>query len=237
MVHRDLIDLNNDGVHARCTFYYVYEGHHGKRQHIPLVSRNMQIRVSPTRLPETMTTILKANEVPDVQTTEVFWPTLDPEVDATQRGQATPESARAYAEQNQVLQRWTGDDALQVISVHENLLNEIKRARHEFITERVEKLRKAKGGNWLDRMSLSQRVRQRPGAVGNYYIRFRFSNDPIFVLRQHPDRDVRMTAWLTVLTSLFALAMELFPLRSPDPAHSAQTRIEQGSGSRPMRIP
>jgi hypothetical protein len=63
----------------------------------------------------------------------------------------------------------------------------------------------------------------RPGAVGNYYIRFQFSNDPLFVLRKHPDRDVRMTAWLTVLTSLFALALELFPLRTPEPpAQDAQ---------------
>jgi hypothetical protein len=33
------------------------------------------------------------------------------------------------------------------------------------------------------------------------------------VLTRHPDRDVRMTAWLTVLTSVFALIMELFPLQ------------------------
>jgi hypothetical protein len=121
------------------------------------------------------------------------------------------------------LERWTGDDNLQLISVHDSLFADITDARDEFIAQRVQKLRAAKSGNWLAQLGRRKWAKLRPGAVGNYYIRFQFSNDPLFVLRKHPDRDVRMTAWLTVLTSLFALALELFPLRTPEPpAQDAQ---------------
>jgi hypothetical protein len=85
-------------------------------------------------------------------------------------------------------------------------------ARDNFMAKRIEQLRKAKSGNWAAKLQLGSASRRRPGAVGNYYMRFQFSNDPVFVLTKHPDRDVRMTAWLTVLTSLFAIVMEIFPL-------------------------
>jgi hypothetical protein len=218
VVHRDLVDLSNDGVQARCTFYYVYEGYRGKRQHIPLATKQMQLGVSATKLSDKVLTIVRGNEIPDVKSEEVYWPALDPESAEPQLGESTPASAQEYARKNRILERWTGDDNLQLISVHESLLADIMDARAEFITERVQKLRAAKTGSWFARLSRSKWARLRPGAVGNYYIKFQFSNDPLFVLRKHPDRDVRMTAWLTVLTSLFAMAMELFPLQPPPPA-------------------
>lgn len=234
VVHRDFIELTNDGVHAHCTFYYVYEGHRGKRQHIKLLARQMRLSVSPTKHSDKVLGIVRGNEVPDVKQEEVYWPALDPETETPTHGDATPEQARAYARQNKVLERWTGDDNLQLISVHESLLNDVRDARDEFIGDRVGKLREAKSGNWIRKLSAGKWARLRPGAVGNYYVRFRFSNDPIFVLRKHPDRDVRMTAWLTLLTSLFAIAMELFPLHAPadgarnasaTPAHSPPPRV------------
>jgi len=33
----------------------------------------------------------------------------------------------------------------------------------------------------------------------------------MFVLTRHPDRDLKMTAWLTILTSMFALIMDWWP--------------------------
>ena len=95
---------------------------------------------------------------------------------------------------------------------------DVKQAREEFISERVAELRASKSKNLLKRIKHSGAAARRPGAVGNYYLKFQFSNDPGFVLMKHPDRDVRMTAWLTVLTSLFALAMDLFPLQAVPPA-------------------
>lgn len=40
-------------------------------------------------------------------------------------------------------------------------------------------------------------------------VKFHFPIDPHFLLYKHPDTNVRTTAWLTVLTSVFALFMQL----------------------------
>jgi hypothetical protein len=121
-------------------------------------------------------------------------------------------------------------------------MNDVRQARTDFITERVEALRASKSKNVFKRMKHAGAASRRPGAVGNYYLKFQFSNDPGFVLMKHPDRDVRMTAWLTVLTSLFALAMELFPLNAPPPPGIAGAtaapidRAIQDNTARPPRV-
>jgi hypothetical protein len=211
VVHRNLIPMTMDGVHARCTFMYVYDGYRGRREHVKLKAYDTTLSVSPTAL-RGLVDVARGNEVPDVGSEEVFWPVLDLENEQPERIEATPARAREYARQNRILERWVGDDSLSLISLHPDVMNEVREARDEFIQTRVEKLRATKTGNWLQRMNLGGWGRKRPGAVGNYYIKFQFSNDPVFVLTKHPDRDVRMTAWLTVLTSLFAMAMDVFPL-------------------------
>lgn len=239
VVPRNLIDLSMDGVQARCTFMYVYEGYRGKRQHVKLLTRNVILSVSASPL-RALQDVARANEVPDVASNEVYWPALDPENETPMIGEKTPDNARDYAIQNQVLERWAGDDALQLISLHQDVMNDVREAREEFIQERVGKLRRAKNGNFFDRMSAGKWARRRPGAVGNYYLKFQFSNDPVFVLTRHPDRDVRMTAWLTVLTSVFALIMELFPLQPTPPpgiAGAAAAPIDSAIQERAVRPP
>lgn len=217
VVHRDLISLTMDGCHAKCTVMYVYEGFRNRRVHVPLVSKQIQLSVTPAKLSDKVLGITKANEVPsEVGTEEVYWPVLDVEIDNPVRGHATAEKATDYARQQRVLERWSGDDDLALISVHEDLYEEIVDARRDFIRKRVQRLRDSKTGNWLVRQFKKGAAKQRPGAVGNYYLKFQFSNDPLFVLGRHPDRDVRMTAWLTLLTSAFAILMEIFPLQVKD---------------------
>ncbi|MBC7770530.1 MAG: hypothetical protein H7124_17245 [Phycisphaerales bacterium] len=41
------------------------------------------------------------------------------------------------------------------------------------------------------------------------YMRMRFDIFPWYVLTKHPDREIKTTAWLTVLTSLFAIFMQV----------------------------
>jgi hypothetical protein len=216
IVPRSLVPLSMDGVQARCTFMYVYDGHRGKRQHTKLLTRQMRLSVSPSALRNLVDTA-RGNEVPDVGTEEVFWPILDVENETPTQGYATADRARDHVVTNHILERWSGDDALQLISLSEAVVNDVRQAREDFINQRVTELRKSKSGNVFERMKFSGAAIRRPGAVGNYYLKFQFSNDPGFVLMKHPDRDVRMTAWLTVLTSLFALAMELIPLQATPP--------------------
>lgn len=214
---RSLVPLSMDGVTAQCTFMYVYEGHKGKRQHAKLLTRHMRLSVSPSNL-RGLSDMAKGNEVPDVGTEELFWPLLDIETETPTQGFATCDRAKDHAVLNRILERWSGDDSLQLVSLSEAVMNDVRQARQTFIDSRVGALRRAKSGNVLTRVANSGAGRRRPGAVGNYYIKFQFSNDPGFVLTRHPDRDVRMTAWLTVLTSIFALAMELLPLDARPPS-------------------
>lgn len=220
VVPRSLVPLSMDGVQARCTFIYVYDGQKGKRQHTQLLTKHMRLSVSASAL-RNLTDVARGNEVPDVGTEEVFWPILDIETEAPTVGQATPDRAREYAVTNRILERWSGDDSLQLISLSEPVMNDVRQAREDFIQRRVAELRASKSRSVFSRMKHAGAAKRRPGAVGNYYLKFQFSNDPGFVLMKHPDRDVRMTAWLTVLTSLFALAMELFPLDAHPPAGAA----------------
>lgn len=41
------------------------------------------------------------------------------------------------------------------------------------------------------------------------YMRMRFDIHPWYALTKHPDREVKTTAWLTVLTSVFAMLMQI----------------------------
>ncbi len=239
VVPRSLVPLSMDGVQARCTFMYVYDGHRGKRQHAKLFTRQMRLSVSPSAL-RSLVDMAKGNEVPDVRTEEVFWPILDIETETPTEGYRTADDAREHAITNKILDRWSGDDSLQLISLSEAVVNDVRQAREEFIAERVAELRASKSKNLLKRMKYSGAAMRRPGAVGNYYLKFQFSNDPGFVLMKHPDRDVRMTAWLTVLTSLFALAMELFPLQATPPAGlagAAAAPLDRAIQENPTRPP
>lgn len=217
IVPRALVPLSMDGVQTRCTFMYVYDGHRGKRQHAKLLTRHMRLSVSANPL-RSLADMARGNEVPDAGTEELFWPLLDIETETPTQGYRTEDRAQQHASAARILERWSGDDALQLISLSEALMNDVRQSRQDFIDKRVGDLRASKSRNLLKRIRHSGAATRRPGAVGNYYIKFQFSNDPGFVLMKHPDRDVRMTAWLTVLTSLFALAMELFPLQATPPA-------------------
>lgn len=243
VIPRSLVPLSMDGVQARCTFMYVYEGQRGKRQHAKLLTRQMRLNVSANAL-RSLVDMAKGNEVPDVGTEEVAWPILDIETETPTQGYRTEDRARAHAEANRILERWSGDDSLQLISLSEAVMNDVRQARDDFITDRVAQLRASKSKNLWKRMRYAGAATRRPGAVGNYYLKFQFSNDPGFVLTKHPDRDVRMTAWLTVLTSLFAMAMELIPLQPTPPsgiagvaAPTTDRAIQESGGGRARMRP
>lgn len=56
-----------------------------------------------------------------------------------------------------------------------------------------------------------------PEKVG-LVVKFHFPIDPYFLLYKHPESNVRSTAWLTVLTSLFAIFMQLVYAQHDDAA-------------------
>lgn len=61
-------------------------------------------------------------------------------------------------------------------------------------------------------------------------VKFHFPINPYFLLYKHPESNVRSTAWLTVLTSLFAIFMQLVYTQRPastEPGQTTLTRFEE----------
>lgn len=69
---------------------------------------------------------------------------------------------------------------------------------------------------------MKQDALKEPEFIG-YVIKFHFPINPYFLLYKHPDQNVRSTAWLTVLTSVFAIFMQLVFSSGPLPAARPNT--------------
>jgi len=211
--------MNMDGVEvSQCDVFYTYTNRKGERRR-ELVGRlrNLKIHVSPTRLNNTQATIY-GFEVPDVPTRDVCFPAFDlPEEPAT--SEPTEDRAPSYVAKNRILEGWKEDDESTLVSLSENTVEEIRNAREDFIIKAAEyvmtererpKLSKVIGPTWARKFGV-RRTDKEVNVIGSYTLRFKFKKDPFFVLSTHPDRDLKMTAWLTVLTSLFAIGMDLWP--------------------------
>jgi hypothetical protein len=113
----------------------------------------------------------------------------------------------------------------------------VKEARRECITDEADKVRKAREGNAMQRWLNRGVAKRRPNVVGSYYIKLEFSHEPWFVLTRHPDRELKMTAWLTVLTSMFAVLMEAWPTARDPTEHSTSMSSTQDATRGPTTRP
>lgn len=98
-----------------------------------------------------------------------------------------------------------------IIAVSSAVAKEIGKRHAEFMQEKFNKLARVKP-NKRGRRKLDGRHEYEtlPNLAedGHYFVEMKFSINPIFVLTEHPDGQVKTTAWLTVLTSLFAIFMQ-----------------------------
>ena len=208
-VPHKLIEMSMDGVHADCKIFYAYTDANGKRRR-ELVHRikNASLSVSPTNI-QRVQDIIFGQEVPPVPRENVCFPL---EIEKPEATVPPPdENAQDYAARHKIIEQWREDDDAVTISMHPDAKDEIAAGKIEFIQDRIDEIAKAKSG-WLSRRMKFKRLwKNRPNVVGSYYVQFEFSHSPFFVLTRHPDRDLKMTAWLTVLTSVFALIMDAWP--------------------------
>lgn len=72
-----------------------------------------------------------------------------------------------------------------------------------------------------------------PQEVG-LVMKFHFPINPYFLLYKHPDTNIRSTAWLTVLTSVFALFMQI--VYGPDPNVSRSQVAEERPTSAHVQV-
>lgn len=97
----------------------------------------------------------------------------------------------------------------EIVALDRTRASLIMRERKAFFTQlevRANRLRSSRFLRWT-RMKRSADIRD-PKTHG-IEVKFHFPINPYFLLYKHPDRDLRSTAWLTVLTSLFALLMQI----------------------------
>lgn len=231
---RTLMPMNMDGVHATVKVYYGYLDARGTRcKQLVHVHRDARISVSPTKLNRVASTIY-GQEIPDVATADVCFPAVEMEV-APDAMPATPDRARDYVTIHKIIENWNEDDDAILISLHGDEHEAIKDNREQFIIGEARKVAAARTGNALHKWLNRDIPKRRPNVVGSYFVKLEFSHNPWFVLTRHPDRELKMTAWLTVLTSAFALIMDAWPKApavdpaSGPPAHESSTR--------PPRIP
>lgn len=233
MLPHSLMSMTMDGVSANCRVYYVYRDAQGKRRSQQVYSqKNMRLAISPSRL-RNSTATQYGYEIPDVATADVCFPAIDVEQPETQTP-ATPDRATEYATLHKVIENWTEDDDAPLISFKDEILEEIADNRRSFIVDRAKEVRAARQANPLVKWLRRGVAKNRPNVVGSYYIKLEFSHGPWFVLTKHPDRDLKMTAWLTVLTSVFALIMDAWP-KAPAAEHSVSPPAREAP-TRPPRV-
>jgi hypothetical protein len=100
----------------------------------------------------------------------------------------------------------------------ENIEKEIKNRAEYLVRESVRRYR-ANFRNTL--LRVLRRNWSEPEAIGATYLaRIHFPSNPMFLLFQHPDREVKATGWLTLLTSAFALLAQ-FLFTAPETSRGA----------------
>lgn len=226
-----------DGVEATCQVFYQYEDAAGKTRRISVLGPRelkMHIRVSP--IPPDGGThygFETKEDIGQLPHTSVTFPTFEAQT-APSLITPTPSTVREYVEQNGLEALWTEDDEAPVISLGAAQVDLISEARKEHISARAQRWADSQRPGWLSGMGRAQATKERANVFGSYYIKMQFSKRPDFVLFKHPNRELKMTAWLTLLTSFFSLAMDLWPVDLHDRGtRSTSPQTERTAPSNP----
>lgn len=205
-----------NGLHANCTFLYAYDDADGERRYIKLKAsdrksrrrwmRSFLFEIRDRRYAPNGDEALGREAIDDVQSRDVLLQNPDLIQDTPpESGAATPELAADWI--NAQPQRDFQTTGTEIVSIPDGLRTTLKSAREQYIQRmagRVAKWRKSP-------IKFGDGARQRPGVIGYYYLKVSFETSTWFVLFHHPDRDLKMTAWLTVLTSFFGFMMGKLP--------------------------
>lgn len=207
-----------DGVEATCRVYYQYEDREGRLRKIALgkpKTLRMHIRVS--QIPRDASTVFgfeTHDEIGQLPQGSVQYPTFEQQVipDLIER---TPATVAEYVAANQLEPQWTEDDDAPVVSLGPGQMDLITEARKEFILSRAHRWRTLQESKFAMPGAKAAAAKNRANVFGSYYIKMQFSKNPQFVLFKHPNKELKMTAWLTLLTSFFSIAMDLWPVDGP----------------------
>lgn len=108
------------------------------------------------------------------------------------------------------------DSDYEVVALSTEDFEVLQRSHAAFLEDGIKEYtrRKAVAGNDARRLSKlheTKSYKDLPDVAqeARIYMRMRFDIFPWYVLTKHPDREIKTTAWLTVLTSFFAMFMQV----------------------------
>jgi hypothetical protein len=224
-IPKSMLAANVDGIHADFEIVFAYADSRGRQRTRTLARiRNGMIHQPAGRLPSVADRKFGHELPPEIRSLlfrDVVLP--DPDFSAVPKDVVaiTPDMVGEYVDTYKLEENWTPDDDAPLVSISAELLTEVANERVDFIVNKAALHAMKRDGKFAEKLKPKVWSADRPGVFGSYYLRFNMSRDPLFVLTRHPDRDLKMTAWLTVLTSLFAMAMEAWPLRLDQPFRAA----------------
>jgi hypothetical protein len=108
---------------------------------------------------------------------------------------------------------FTSEDEPTIVSMAKSRVDYLYEEEEGLIDKHVARLRRryksVQGSKFHRALGEAHLGQFREPEVVGLVMRFNFPIDPYFLLYKHPDTNVKTTAWLTVLTSVFALFMQL----------------------------
>ncbi|MGE4037900.1 MAG: hypothetical protein AB7F85_09135 [Hyphomonadaceae bacterium] len=215
---RAILPPSMNGQHAYCRFFYAYDDAKGERHYEELRpdkkdtkaqkrwSKPFLFEIRDRRYPKVGDELLGRELVDDVRTEDVSL--QNPDLDRSTPPETVEKTPTLVSE-------WLSTQAprdfqvsgTEIVSVPNGLRDTLSNAREEYIqrmASAVARRRKAV-------LKLGSDDRSRAGVIGYYYMKVSFNTSTRFILFKHPDRDLKMTAWLTVLTSLFGFLIGKMP--------------------------
>lgn len=178
-----------DGVYSNALFYYRYRDHLGRIRTKPLRTYRVQLHVR------------RAYSDASAPGLEGHHRYTDDELSALEK------------EKPSTSDRGLVSEIVSLSGSRADYLNETMQGKVDAAHSAYSKLSRSKIRRWL--MRVRETDLREPEMLG-LVMKFHFPINPYFLLYRHPDTNIRSTAWLTVLTSVFALFMQIVYGPGPD---------------------
>jgi hypothetical protein len=228
-----------DGVEATCSVFYQYETREGKVCKVRVLGpKSLKLHIRVSQIPTDEKThygFETIDEVAGLPQASVVYPVFDPKAEP-EVIPATPTTVKEYVALNRLEEQWTEDDEAPVVSLGPAQIDLISEARKDHIVDKANAWLATQAPGLFNGFNRGKATKDRANVFGSYYLKMVFSKRPDFVLFQHPNRELKMTAWLTLLTSLFAVAMDLWPVERSGPTRTSAQQTE-GERSPAPRVP
>jgi hypothetical protein len=205
---KTIVTNNIDGKKANCSIWVNYTTRGGAQVHKRLWENRLQFGQIGRRYSFASADIIGFWNQPRVDTVRAYLTDAGLPADAPGMFADTSEPFD--------IRTAVKDTDYEVIALSKEDFEKLQRAHAAFLEEpiKVYSARKTAAGDNQRRLKAlhnSKYYKNLPDVAqeARIYVRMRFNIDPWHALTKHPDREVKTTAWLTVLTSVFAVMMQL----------------------------